>query len=1132
MADSDVAIDELICRAKTGEARAWSVLVGRLQRDVGVFVATFASSRTMLVEVQRAAWSACRDDLAACPAAAEAADWVRQAARRRLATELELEARAAPAGDALPQLLANAGLGALAAVRDSADATARQLGARFTALGTAAQLLLSHRYGDGQALAALAAELGQEPTATAAALFAARAAADWTVDAAPATDALFAMLVEEFVAGTISADSRGVIAACLAKDPRRVAIFERQVRLDLMLGELLGRGDQGLAEAVALTAPKRPTADQRRRRATQPPMDAGPAPAADRGRRRIALIAAGLAAVGALALGAVWAAGGRATRVGDGPGRIAAPTGTVQPDGIAIVQRLDGAAFVLAEGHRVPAAVGGSVAAGNGLETGATGTLEVEAGPRARLGLGVGTVVSAVAMRDAGRALQAMLGQGTLAAEAGGPAGGGGPAMAVFTSCARVELDDGACTIAATAGATTLEVRRGTARLARADGSHAIAVAAGQRAHVAELGEPRLEAEMVFLRGIDLGGEGVEIAGRRWLSRRQALDAGLSIAPGAGMAPPSAMDAPDLDAGTRTMLGSGLTGAVHLAQAVPDGEYAVWLWLASAEAMSGRGLALRIGGQQRLLGEPTARGEGWWRLGPYPVTAAGGGIDLAIEGLHTARLAGLELAGPGELPAAVSLASPADGGSVPAGGQLALRVEVIGDPARVAQVEYFDGETRLGASTTPPFELAGQRLATGVHRLAARATDRSGAVSASQPATITATAVEGAHEAVAAAPSAPRPDPAPAPAAAIPPAAAPPPAAPVQTTAPPAAMRFLKGINLGGEATIVEGNHWLSQRQAEADGLAVKSARRITAALEPKPPGDAALKAMLDTGLAASNGQLSLAQKLPNGRYLVYAWVMETILPESRSFALELNGEILPGLGSLPVGGWAKVGPCEVTVADGSLHVLAKQKKGNPQLMGLAIYTPPLSVAPDGPGWKAVTAGYQAVIGADGCLTNLAIGGVEFLRAGLANSRGGYFYQDNPVPMTTLAAGPGDSVVGSCDRCTVRYGFRADGLTLDLTNTSGRGMVWFMIVDPRVEVATGDQTLVRTPIANQQWQNSVWLSGSSRLAISGTSKVWTWLERTCAVETYLEPGRTHQLVLSIGSASPEELKQAAAVLGR
>jgi hypothetical protein len=136
---------------------------------------------------------------------------------------------------------------------------------------------------------------------------------------------------------------------------------------------------------------------------------------------------------------------------------------------------------------------------------------------------------------------------------------------------------------------------------------------------------------------------------------------------------------------------------------------------------------------------------------------------------------------------------------------------------------------------------------------------------------------------------------------------------------------------------MVEDRTWQSQSQAETEGLTVADARRIAVAMEPKPAATG-LKSMLNCGIAAMSDSLTITQKLPNDNYQVYFWVMENEAAYARLFELEVSGEKLPDVGALPLGGWAKYGPCAVKVRNGLLEVVAKPSDGTPQLMGMAIY--------------------------------------------------------------------------------------------------------------------------------------------------------------------------------------------------
>jgi hypothetical protein len=162
---------------------------------------------------------------------------------------------------------------------------------------------------------------------------------------------------------------------------------------------------------------------------------------------------------------------------------------------------------------------------------------------------------------------------------------------------------------------------------------------------------------------------------------------------------------------------------------------------------------------------------------------------------------------------------------------------------------------------------------------------------------------------------------------------------------------FVKGIDFSGDEVVVEGNRWLGQRQAEdaKEGLVVKGARKVTSFVEPKPAVDAQAKAMLSTGIAATaKDPLVIAQRVPNGEYDVYVWVMESVLANSRSFDLVSGDQALSGIGELPLNGWAKYGPLRAVAKNGVIEIVAKPRKGAPALMGMAIYTAGAIPAPAG----------------------------------------------------------------------------------------------------------------------------------------------------------------------------------------
>lgn len=94
----------------------------------------------------------------------------------------------------------------------------------------------------------------------------------------------------------------------------------------------------------------------------------------------------------------------------------------------------------------------------------------------------------------------------------------------------------------------------------------------------------------------------------------------------------------------------------------------------------------------------------------------------------------------------------------------------------------------------------------------------------------------------------------------------------------------------------------------------------------------------------------SLTQSLTNGSYAVYLWLAEAEAGRSRSLDIEVQGAAAAaGVGSLPLGHWARLGPYAANVTTGALTLRASSPaQGDPLLMGLAVYAtaPPTNNQP------------------------------------------------------------------------------------------------------------------------------------------------------------------------------------------
>ncbi|MBA3936136.1 MAG: hypothetical protein H0X38_01650 [Planctomycetes bacterium] len=239
---------------------------------------------------------------------------------------------------------------------------------------------------------------------------------------------------------------------------------------------------------------------------------------------------------------------------------------------------------------------------------------------------------------------------------------------------------------------------------------------------------PAATQPRTFVRGINLGGEGLTVDGHRWLAHAQALANGMELGAGAAIAVPAPITAAHLDFETKTMLDSGLaaSGPVMLGQRLPNGAYEVSLWVAGAQGIDPALLVLRLDGDDVPIGKAVGAAT-WSRLGPYRVTVSQRRLAIAITGLGGAHLAGLAVAalGTGEatVPPVVTLTAPEAGAQL-YGDEIVLLADVIPANGEIARVEFFDGRRRLGEALAPPYAYTWHGAPLGPHELSAVVSDR------------------------------------------------------------------------------------------------------------------------------------------------------------------------------------------------------------------------------------------------------------------------------------------------------------------------------------------------------------------------------------------------------------------------
>ena len=250
--------------------------------------------------------------------------------------------------------------------------------------------------------------------------------------------------------------------------------------------------------------------------------------------------------------------------------------------------------------------------------------------------------------------------------------------------------------------------------------------------------EPGLASSKKFIRGINLGGQTVNIDHHLWLSHRDALSAGFTLGAGTNIAPPLAITGASLGFDRKSMLDTGVMsvsgGTIRINQVMPNGVYELTLWLANTNSFSEKQCDVSANSMSINLSGALTKHENWAQLGPMCIQVTKKKMELQISGHGNARVTGLELTSSSEesvsLPAAITLTSPVDAALLSAKETVTFRVDVIGS---VKSVAIFDDERHLGESTKKPYNVTVESLPVGDHRVVARATNLSGEISESLP---------------------------------------------------------------------------------------------------------------------------------------------------------------------------------------------------------------------------------------------------------------------------------------------------------------------------------------------------------------------------------------------------------------
>jgi len=212
-----------------------------------------------------------------------------------------------------------------------------------------------------------------------------------------------------------------------------------------------------------------------------------------------------------------------------------------------------------------------------------------------------------------------------------------------------------------------------------------------------------------------------------------------------------------------------------------------------------------------------------------------------------------------------------------------------------------------------------------------------------------------------------------------------------------------------------------------------------------------------------------------------------------------------------------------------------------------------VAITAEGGGWRVQAPKYEAAIEDDGNLASLKIGGVEFFKPGVKfgtqTSRGSYVYSETGQGVLSLpqVERTGNVITATGDRAAVRHVFNASSMTWSVTNNSDGEQRLYIVFDKAVRAVTdGKEAWAEVPApvpANapptfqvaHDWPATTWFAGKAKLTLEGGTRIWgQWPSLQDNYEVWqltLPPGETHEVTVSVGEATPQELANVARVTG-
>ncbi len=172
MRPDPIELDALVEKVQKGDRDAFGDVVAAVQRELRIFVSTYAYSVDMMEEVVQGALVTCYENIGKYELRRTFLSWVKGIARNVVRSEARDRAKYVSAEeDALEELLVRAGADAVEEESEYEESWIERLRECLKKTPGDVRSLLDRRYGDGQPIAGIAEHLGKSESWVAVTLF-------------------------------------------------------------------------------------------------------------------------------------------------------------------------------------------------------------------------------------------------------------------------------------------------------------------------------------------------------------------------------------------------------------------------------------------------------------------------------------------------------------------------------------------------------------------------------------------------------------------------------------------------------------------------------------------------------------------------------------------------------------------------------------------------------------------------------------------------------------------------------------------------------------------------------------------------------------------------------------------------